>query len=78
MGAPGKGRARRGAQAKRAAPDPAEADPTTRSADHLARGQHVEGKVGGTQARVKESPAFAKLQVGGHGGGRGRVGKQTL
>ena len=61
MGAPGKGRARRGAQAKRAAPDPAEADPTTRSADHLARGQHVEGKVGGTQARVKESPEAAKM-----------------
>ena len=41
MGAPGKGRARRGAQAERAVPDPAEADLTTRSADRLARRQHV-------------------------------------
>ena len=41
MGASGKGRARRGAQAERAVPDLAEADLTTRSADRLARRQHV-------------------------------------
>ena len=44
MGASGKGRARRGAQAERAAPDLAEADLTTRSADRLARRQHVKGE----------------------------------
>ena len=37
----GEGEARRGAQAERAVPDLAEADLTTRSADRLARRQHV-------------------------------------
>ena len=39
MGASGKGRERRGAQAERAVPDLAEDDLTTRSADH--RGAHA-------------------------------------
>ena len=56
MGASGKGRAGRGAQAERAAPDLAEADLTARSADRLARRQHVKGEAGGLlQARGEES-----------------------
>ena len=52
MGASGKGRARRGAQAERAVPDLAEAGLTTRSADRLARRQHVKGEARGLlQAR---------------------------
>ena len=52
MGASGKGRARRGAQAERAAPDLAEADLTTKSADRLARRQHVKGEAGGKRSSM--------------------------
>ena len=60
-----KGRARRGAQARRAAPDPAEVDPRSRSADRPALRHHVKDKAGGPQARGEESPAVRNV-IAGH------------
>ena len=76
MGASGKGRARRGAQAERAAPDLAEADLTTRSADRLARRQHVKGEAGGLlQARGEESSEVRNVyDIARRGGDQGNGG----
>ena len=76
MGASGKGRARRGAQAERAVPDLAEADLTTRSADRLARRQHVKGEAGGLlQARGEESPEVRNVyDIARRGGDQGNGG----